>query len=171
MKAKRYCALFVCIAMTSHLLIIGCVSVISQGTLEKTDKTLTFEKLLESPETHKGKTVLLGGSIIETQNYSDKSGIVVLQRPLDFQKKPKDEDISRGRFIVYTPGFLDPAIYRQGRKITVVGTVKGSEVRPIDKIEYSYPVIEKGELHLWPSEENSPIGPRIHFGMGIGIWR
>ena len=156
--------------MISAFLVAGCAAVISKETLEKTDKTLTFEKLLENPETHKGKTVLLGGTIIETQNFSDRSGIVVLQRPLDFQKKPLAEDISKGRFIVYILGFVDPAIYRNGRKITVVGIVTGSEVRPIDNIGYSYPVIEKKELHLWPSEETSPRGPRIHFGMGIGIW-
>ena len=170
MKAQRYCAFFICIAMTSSLLLAGCAAVISQEALEKTDKTLTFEKLLENPETHKGKTLLLGGTIIETQNFSDRSGIVVLQRPLDFQKKPTAEDVSRGRFIVYTLGFLDPAIYRHGRKITVVGSVMGSEVRSLDKMEYSYPVIEKKELYLWPSEENSIVGPRIHFGIGIGVW-
>jgi outer membrane lipoprotein len=170
MKAQRYCALFICIAMTSSLLFAGCAAVISQEALEKTDKMLTFEKLLENPKAHKGKTLLLGGTIIETQNYSDKSGIVVLQRPLDFQKKPTAEDVSRGRFIVYTLGFLDPAIYRHGRKITVVGSVMGREVRPLDKMEYSYPVIEKKELYLWPSEETSVTGPRIHFGVGIGVW-
>jgi outer membrane lipoprotein len=53
----------------------------------------------------------------------------------------------------------------------VVGSVLGREVRPIGKIEYSYPVIEKKELYLWPSEENSETGPRVHFGVGVGIWR
>jgi outer membrane lipoprotein len=171
MKTQRYYALFVCIAMASPFLLSGCVSVISQRALNEVDQTLIFEQLLENPEAHKGKIVLLGGTIIETENFSDRTLIVVLQRPLGFQKKPVAEDVSRGRFIIYTLGFLDPAIYRHGRKITVVGSVMGREVRPLDKIEYSYPVVEKKELYLWPLEETPGTGPRVHFGVGIGIWR
>jgi outer membrane lipoprotein len=171
MKTQRYYALFVCIAMASPFLLSGCVSVISQRALNEVDQTLIFEQLLENPEAHKGKIVLLGGTIIETENFSDRTLIVVLQRPLGFQKKPITEDVSRGRFIIYTLGFLDPAIYRHGRKITAVGSVMGREVRPLGKIEYSYPVVEKKELYLWPSEETSGTGPQVHFGVGIGIWR
>jgi outer membrane lipoprotein len=171
MKTQRYYALFVCIAIASPFLLSGCASVISQRALNEVDQTLIFEQLLENPEAHKGKIVLLGGTIIETQNFSNRTLIVVLQRPLGFRKKPIAEDVSRGRFIIYTLGFLDPAIYRHGRKITAVGLVMGREVRPLGKIEYSYPVIEKKELYLWPLEETSGTGPRVHFGVGIGIWR
>jgi len=170
MKTKRHYALFVCSTIAGFFLLSGCASVISQRALDEVDQTLAVEQLLENPEAHKGKVVLLGGTIIETQNFSDRTLIVVLQRPLGFRKKPIAEDVSRGRFIIYTPGFLDPAIYRQGRKITTVGSVMGREVRPLGKIEYSYPVIEKKELYLWPLEETSGTGPRVHFGVGIGIW-
>ncbi len=171
MKTKRYYALFVFIAIAGFFLLSGCAPVISQRALDEVDQTLIFEQLLENPEAHKGKIVLLGGTIIQTQNFSDRTLIVVLQRPLGFQKKPRSEDVSRGRFIIDTPGFLDPAIYSHERKITVVGSVMGREVRTLDKIEYSYPVVEKKELYLWPSEESSGTGPRVHFGVGIGIWR
>ena len=170
MKTKRNYTLFVCSTIAGFFLLSGCASVISQRALHEVDQTLIFEQLLENPEAHKGKIVLLGGTIIETQNFSDRTLIVVLKCPLGFRKKPRVEDVSRGRFIIYTLGFLDPAIYRHGRKITVVGSVMGREVRPLGKIEYSYPVIEKSELYLWPLEEISGTGPRVHFGVGIGIW-
>jgi len=163
-KPEQYCTLLVCIA----LLLAGCAPVISKGALNEVDQDLRFGQLLENPEAYRGKTVLLGGNIIETQNFSDRTLIVVLQRPLGFRKKPTEEDVSRGRFIVYVPGFLDPAIYRPKRKITVVGSVIGKEVRPLGEIEYSYPVIEKKELHLWPAEESYVTGPRLHFGVAIG---
>jgi outer membrane lipoprotein len=170
MKAERSRSLFVSIAMASLLLLAGCAPVISRGALKQVDQSLTFEQLLENPEAYRGKTVLLGGNIIETQNFSDRTLITVLQSPLDFRKKPAVEDKSRGRFIVYVSGFLDPAIYRNGRKITAVGSVVGEEVRPLGEIEYSYPVIEKKELYLWPTEESSLGEPSVHFGVGIGIW-
>jgi len=171
MKTQRHYAFYICIALASSFLLSGCASVLSQRALNEVDQTLIFEQLLENPEAHKGKIVLLGGTIIETQNFSARTLIVVLQRPLGFRKKPIAEDVSRGRFIIYALGFLDPAIYRHGRKITVVGSVMGREMRPLGKIEYSYPVIEKKELYLWPLEENLGTGPRVHFGLGIGIWR
>ena len=171
MKTKRNRALFMYISIAGFFLLSGCASVISQRALDEVDRTLVFEQLLENPEAHKGKTVLLGGTIIETQNFSDRTLIVVLQRPLGFRKRPIVEDVSRGRFIINTLGFLDPAIYRNERKITVVGSVIGSEVRTLGKTEYSYPVVEKRELYLWPLEENSGTGPRVYFGVGIGIWR
>jgi len=171
MKTKRNYNLFMYIAIAGFFLLSGCASVISQRALDEVDRTLMFEQLLENPEAHKGKTVLLGGTIIETQNFSDRTHLVILQRPLGFRKRPIAEDVSRGRFIINTPGFLDPAIYRNERKITVVGSVMGTEVRALGKTEYSYPVVEKKELYLWPLEESTETGPRVHFGVGIGIWR
>ena len=171
MKMQRNYALFVCIAIVGLFPFLGCAPVISQRALDEVDRAFIFEQLLENPEAHKEKIVLLGGTIIETQNFSDRTLIVVLQRPLGFRNKPVAEDVSQGRFIIYTLDFLDPAIYSNGRKITVVGSVMGREVRPLGKIKYSYPIIEKKELYLWPSEETTGTGPRVHFGVGIGFWR
>ena len=170
MRKRLYCTLFLCIAMASPPLLAGCAPVISQEVLEEVNQALSFEQLLKDPEAYRGKTVLLGGNIIKTQNLPDRTLIVVLQRPLGFRKKPTGEDVSKGRFIVYVPGFLDPAIYRPNRKITVVGSVVGKEVRPLGKIEYSYPVIEKRGLYLWPAEESYVTEPRVHFGVAIGTW-
>lgn len=155
--------LFVCIAMAS-LLIAGCAPVISSRALRQVDQSLSFERLLEDPEAYRGKTVLVGGTIINIRNFPDRALITVLQRPLGFRNKPTSEDISGGRFILYVPGFLDPAIYHAGRKITVVGSVLGKEVRPLGEIEYTYPVIHKEELYLWPATEYMS----VHFGVAVG---
>ena len=170
MRKRLYCTLLLCIAMASPPLLAGCAPVISKGALKKVDQGLGFEQLLKDPEAYREKTVLLGGNIIETKNLPDSTLISVLQRPLGFRKKPTGEDVSKGRFIVYVPGFLDPAIYRPNRKITVVGSVVGKEVRPLGEIKYSYPVIEKRELYLWPAEESYVTEPRVHFGVAIGTW-
>jgi len=169
MKATRYCAFFVCIAMVALLLLAGCASVISRRVLKEVDQTLSFEQLLENPEVYKGKTVLLGGNIIETQNFSNRTLIIVLQHPLGYRKKPISGDVSKGRFIISVPGFLDPVICRPGRKITVVGSVVGKEVRPLGEREYTYPVIAKRELHIWPPESRYGTEPRVRFGVGMGM--
>ena len=152
-------------------LLAGCASVISQAALKEVDQNLRFEQLLENPEAYRGRVVLLGGDIIATENFSDETRIVVLARPLEYRGKPAAKDVSKGRFIISNPGFLDPAIYRPGRKITVVGTVVGEEVRPLDKIEYTYPVIAQKELYLWPLEEYPGKATSVYIGIGgsVGI--
>jgi len=165
----KHNTLLVCITMLTAFVMTGCAPMISREALREVDQDVRFEQLLKDPQAYQGRTVLLGGDIIETQNFPEKTLVVVLQRPLDFRKKPAAEDASKGRFIISVPGFLDPAIYRPKRKVTVVGSVLGNEVRPLGEIEYSYPTIDKRELYIWPPEESSATGPRVHFGVGIGI--
>ena len=168
MKAKRSIIPLVCLVTLTGLVITGCAPVISSQALKEVDESVRFEQVLENPDAYEGKIVLLGGDIIETQNLPEKTLIIVLQRSLGFQKKPAADGSSKGRFIVSAPGFLDPAIYRPHRKITVVGVVVGKEIRSLGEIEYAYPIISKREIHIWP-EEDSPKEPRVHFGIGIGI--
>lgn len=169
MNAKRYRTFLIYSATLTALMIAGCAPVISQEALKEVNQRVHFEQLLEDPEAYRGRIVMLGGDIIETQNFPEKTLIVVLQRSLGFRKKPATEDVSKGRFIISVQGFLDPAIYRPRRKVTVVGSVVGKEVRPLGEIEYTYPIIAKRELYIWPLEEFPETEPRLHFGVGIGI--
>jgi outer membrane lipoprotein len=157
------------LATVAMLLLVGCAHVISKGVLKEVDKNATFAQVAKAPDAYKGKTVLFGGDIIETKNLSDKTLIVVLQRPLDSRSRPAAGDVSEGRFIITSPGFIDPAIYSPGRKITVAGKVVGKEVRPLGEIEYTYPIIEKRELYLWPAEKPASTEPKVQFGFGIGV--
>lgn len=169
MNAERYRIILVSIAILAAIVVAGCATVISREALKEVDQSVRFEQLLKNPQAYRGRTVLLGGDIIETQNLPEKTVIVVLQRSLGFRKKPAAEGASKGRFIVCVPGFLDPAIYRPKRKVTVVGSVLGEQVRPLGEIEYTYPVISERELYIWPLEESSAAQHGVRFGVGIGI--
>lgn len=160
---------FPLIWLIATLSISGCASVLSQGLLAQVDRAIPFEQLLEDPEAYRGSTVLLGGEIIETRNYPENTLIFVLQRPLGLRDEPAVDKESKGRFLLTVPNFLDPAIYRPGRKLTVAGAVEGKEIHPLDEIKYTYPVISKKELYLWPSEEASTAEHGVQFGVGIGI--
>jgi outer membrane lipoprotein len=168
MKASRYGAPLICSVWLTALVVAGCAPVISPKALKEVDQSVRFEQVLEDPDAYKGKIVLLGGEIIKTENLPEKTLIIVLQRSLGSRKKPISEGESKGRFIVTAPGFLDPAIYRPRRGITIVGVVEGKEVRSLGELEYTYPIISKRELHIWPSEDSSE-EPRVHFGIGIGL--
>jgi outer membrane lipoprotein len=131
------------------LLLPGCVYVISKEVRREVTRDLNLREVIKDPDAHKGKGVLWGGAIIECQNLKEGTRVVVLQKDLSTWGRPKETDKSQGRFIVLYPGYLDTAIYRRDREITVAGEVIGQEVLPIDEIEYTYPVLSPREIHLW----------------------
>ena len=147
-------------------LVSACTTAISKDQLKMADPDITFSALLRNPEAYKGKIVLLGGQIVNTEVKEGETWVEVLQKPLDWQQRPKDTDESLGRFLVRFSGFRDPAIYASGRQITVLGEVLGKKVLPLKELEYSYPVLAPRESHLWKPEEGT--SPAFHFGIGVG---
>jgi outer membrane lipoprotein len=138
--------------------------------MKTVDRDVRFEDLQKNPTAFEGKSMLLGGVIIETQTLSGKTILVVSQRELDSSQKPVANDKSQGRFMISAMEFLDPAIYRKGRKITVIGRVTGEVVQPVeDVVPYRYPLILKTSLHLWPVEENMRSEPSFQFGVNFGF--
>jgi outer membrane lipoprotein len=69
--------------------------------------------------------------------------------------------------LVRFQGFLDPAIYASGRKLTVAGQVEGKVVRPLKEINYTYPVLSAREHYLWRPEDVYS-APRFGIGVGVG---
>lgn len=149
------------------LFVMGCAPVISQDVLREIDKDLPFQAILINPDNFKGKTILLGGSIIETTPLPGKTRITVLQYPLGFRNKPSVDAASGGRFIVEATGFLDPVVFSAGRQVTVAGTLDGKEVLPLGEISYVYPLIASRELYLWPVDDALYL-PQFYIGIGIG---
>jgi len=131
----------------------GCAPVISKQLREQVAKELTLSVVLKDPDIYKGKTVLWSGVIITSVNLKEGTMIEVLQKPADIQGRPKDVDVSEGRFLALHPGYLDVAIYRQGREVTIAGEVQGKKVQRLGEIDYTYPLISVKEIHLWPEKE------------------
>jgi outer membrane lipoprotein len=149
---KRRFLLILCFAGV----IVSCAP-LSVEVLRQVDESLTYQVVQRDPQRYSGKTVLWGGVIIETVNKMDVTVMKVRETELDFEKRPEHLDRSSGRFIVRSAGFLDPAIYKEGREITVAGEVAGKEVLPLGDTLYSYPVILAKEIHLW--ERRKPYYP------------
>jgi outer membrane lipoprotein len=149
--------------------LFGCAKTFPPKTMETVDRNIRFSALQKNPSAFEGKSVLLGGVIIETQPHSEKTVLVISQRELNFNQNPVADEKSKGRFMVSTTEFLDPAIYRKGRKVTVIGRVTGEVIRPIDGVPYRYPVLQKVSLHLWPVAENMRSEPSFQFGINFGF--
>jgi outer membrane lipoprotein len=131
------------------------------------DPNVTFSMLAKDPESYRGKNILVGGQILAANARDGETWVEVLQKPLDWQHKPKDTDESYGRFLIRIPGFADPAIYAAGKKITLLGEVEGKKIQRLKEMDYPYPVLVPREHYLWKPETEG--GSRLHFGIGVGV--
>ena len=148
------------------LSLIGCAHVVSKELREKADKEpFPVTALFKDPDAFRGKTVILGGVIVNSANMEEGTYIEVIQKPLDYRGRPEDTDASYGRFITFYEGYLDTAIYTQGRQVTVAGEVMGKKMHPLGEIEYPYPLIRSRELHLFEPQYGG--GIPIFFGIEI----
>jgi len=143
---------------TLFLLLNACAPVISPQLMEQVDRNLTYGSLASRPDEAKGKIVLLGGTVVQTVPKAKETEIEVVQKQVSSSGEPYLTDKSEGRYLVVVDRFLDPAIYRPGRDITVAGKVQGSVLRRLGEIEYRYPVIAALEIYLW----KEPFSPQAY---------
>lgn len=141
-----------CVLLISgFVLLAGCAHVISKNVRAEVDPTLSFKQVLQDPNTFNGKTVLWGGEIVETTNQKDGSTLIeILERRLGRQGEPDETSPSQGRFLVFSQEYMDPYVYRKGKKITVAGQILGEKIRPLGEMDYRYPLVSIKQIHLWP---------------------
>lgn len=131
------------------LSLFGCAHPISSKTRALAREDIVLTEVAQDPDRYQGEVVIWGGVIVETENRADGTTLIIMEAPLNSQGVPEDMELSRGRFLARTEGFLDPALYSPGRKVTVAGRVVGKEVRPVGEVPYQYPVVSIVEIRLW----------------------
>jgi len=100
-----------------------------------------------------GRDIRWGGEIIFMENGSSNTDIAVLATTLGSNGKPDTDGVLEARFIARIPGFLDPAEYAQGLRLTVTGVVTGLETQMVGEYAYPYPLVQVQAYHLWPKEK------------------
>lgn len=131
-------------------LVTGCAHNISKKSLALVDRSITFDKLRENPETFRWKFVVLGGNIDSALKTPEGTVLEIVQHDLDARELPDETVASRGRFLALTPDSLHIIMCRPGRLVSIAGEVAGIEVRRLDGKDYTYPLINVKELHLFP---------------------
>ncbi len=144
----------------------GCSAGLSREARSQVTYDGAFSYLQQDPAAHVGETVMLGGRILDIRTSEERSEIMVLQMPLDHWNAPIQEDLSEGRFLVFMERFLDPMLYNKGKLMSMVGVVRGSEIRAIGQYEYSFPTIDAMEIKLWLQDDTYV--PSIRLGIGVG---
>jgi outer membrane lipoprotein len=166
----------------SLILFSGCAHVISKDLRTKSDLSLTLSQVRQHPETFKGKWVVWGGEIIETVNQREgTTQIEVFQRPLGWRGEPKETTASEGRFLILADQYLDPYVFRRGKKITVAGEITGEKIKPLGQMDYRYPLVSTKQIYLWPEYNAQPYpypysyydpgwGYPYGWGFGFGVY-
>jgi len=146
----------------------GCAHVISKDALKSVNRNITFAELRKSPQYYQGEMVLLGGVIVRVKYKEDVTLLEIYQTEMNREDRPVDLDVSGGRFLAQYGGFLDRAIYRKGREVTIAGIVKGVKIMKLGEIDYHYPYILIKDIHLWKVEEPRTCDPYPWYP--IGLW-
>ncbi|MDH5425894.1 MAG: Slp family lipoprotein [Gammaproteobacteria bacterium] len=127
--------------------------------------SLTPEQVVNDTVSTRGKTILWGGTILDIRNLKNETQIEILAYPLNTYHRPLTGKKPLGRFILLQTGYLEPASYAQGEKLTVIGKVSGTRSGKVGDTQYTYALIKAQQLHLWPDDSESTT--RFHFGIGI----
>ena len=146
-KNGRLWVLIGCLAFIG----MGCTHIISESVRQQAQPPLSFAELRTNPEALKGRTVILGGEILQTTNLREGTRVEILQRPLGESETPKLTDNTGGRFMAFCKDYLDPAVYAERRRITVAGQVLGSYTGKVGEVDYTYPLVSCEETHLFPT--------------------
>jgi outer membrane lipoprotein len=134
------------------VLAAGCATAFPDEVMRTVNTAISADELRAMPEAHKGARVIVGGEILATLPREGQTEIELLARRLRGDDSPAWTDSSPGRVLLRAKDFLDPAVYAQGRRITVVGVVAGVEERKIGDVPYRYPVIAVERIRLWAQE-------------------
>jgi outer membrane lipoprotein len=156
------------LAVVAAVLLAGCATPLDVGTA---DRKTTPKQAVSDFAATRNRTVAWGGVVVSAKNLKDTTQLEVLGYPLDSDNRPKADAEPLGRFLAVHPGFLETADYKEGRQVTIVGSVIDTREGTVGDARYVYPVLSSSRVHLWPKETQQSSEPRVHFGIGIGIHR
>lgn len=97
-----------------------------------------------------GTQVRWGGIILAAQPEQDRTCFEILSRELGSSMRPRDVDLTQGRFIACQRGFHDPEVFAKGREVTVIGQLQQIDLRKVGDFNYRYPVLAADFITMWP---------------------
>ena len=97
-----------------------------------------------------GTQVRWGGIILAARPEQDRTCFEILSRELGSSMRPRNADLTQGRFIACNRGFHDPEVFTKGREVTVIGQLQQIDLRKVGEYDYRYPVLAADFITMWP---------------------
>ncbi len=132
------------------LALAGCASTVPQAIRAMPADQPTVVAARAAPEALRGSAVRWGGELIRIRNLPEHSELEILARRLDGDGEPDPDSPGEGRFIARVPGFIDPADYAPGDRVTVAGVLDGSSEDKVGDYPYIFPIVAAREHYRWP---------------------
>ena len=137
-------------------LLTACASKPPAAISKNPPANLTLTQVRMDIDRYIGSEVRWGGVISKVENKADHTWIEIVRQNLQDNGRPRTGGKSDGRFIASFGKFVDPVIYREGRPITVVGTIEAKTTRPIGEYDYQFPVVLVEGSFLWKKRQAVP---------------
>ncbi|HSA86514.1 MAG TPA: Slp family lipoprotein [Nitrospira sp.] len=156
------------------LFMSGCnrYQAIPDHLLGHVNKELTYEQVKTSPAAARGQIVVWGGEVLNAVRDPEKTTVEVLEIPLNKDHIPLDKRASsRGRFLAIDSHgeIIDPAIFKEGSRVTVIGEILELRTETLEQAAYDYPVVAIRDLTVWDEHttSNYPLaGFHNYYGYG-----
>ncbi|HHI77027.1 MAG TPA: hypothetical protein ENJ94_07625 [Gammaproteobacteria bacterium] len=148
-----------CLPLLILSLLAGCAGTVPPAIRIESGEPIGVAQAQADPEGLRGHRVRWGGEILQVINAPRHTDLVVLRRPLFDNGEPKPEGGEAKRFLARIGGFLDPADYRPGQRITVSGRLDGVQVLKVGEYPYPHPVVAVEQYHRWPKWQPVPEPP------------
>ncbi|MFO0752117.1 MAG: Slp family lipoprotein [Thermodesulfovibrionales bacterium] len=120
----------------------------------------SFSDLLMHPSDFKGGTFVFGGTIVSNESTARGSLLEAVYVPLsDEGLLQKESGGVQGKFLALYPGgrgALDPAKFREGSDITIMGVFTEMRTGIVNGTDYFFPFFEILEIHLWEEPGKIP---------------
>jgi outer membrane lipoprotein len=132
------------------LLASGCASTPPAGLEAAGTEAVGQRAAQAAPGGREGTLVRWGGEILAVENLAAVTEVEIYGRPLLDNAEPAPTGGEGVRFIARFGGFLDPAEYQAGKRMTVKGRLVEPVTRQVGEYPYAYPVVDVEVHHLWP---------------------
>jgi starvation-inducible outer membrane lipoprotein len=154
---------FVLIALM--IFCFSCAPIISDEVYLKVDKDISLKELFKTPEKFVGQTVLIGGVVIQFDSSNNR--LLAFQTELDQRLQPLVNDETLGRFLIAFDKPIDGDKFEKGVKLTLVGTLEGTEKLPLHQTFYNYLILKPIEYHVWSKDQPWDFRPGFQIGVGL----
>lgn len=139
-----------------YLLILACAptAIFPPEVLEKVDRTVRFEEVVNHPAEYKGRVVEFGGQILGSIVEGEEVQLLVRELPIRIKPVfgPADPGGNRGMFVIRYSGTIGAQDLQPGNMVIVVGPMMGSIVSNLTGVPVSRPTVSAACIHFWRTQ-------------------
>lgn len=158
------------VSVVAAMVLGGCAGVVPEAIRTVAPGNVQIAQVREQPRQFRDSVVRWGGNIVSTRNERDHTVLEIVGRDLDDAGRPREADRSLGRFLAKVQGFLDPAIYKPERAVTVRGRIEGVVEQSIGEFRYTYPMVRADDIYLWKPRPSPPPYPYYYDPFFYNPW-